>query len=335
MSFVKKAVKKVIKTVKKIVKSKIFKIVAIAALVFFTAGIAAGGFAAFSGVTSVGGFFTAVGQTIATGAASIAGGLGFKGASASLAQYGGAAAEAAGLTAGTGLANAAGVTLAGAPGAAGSVTTTAAGEVVAATGAGVQGGAAALTGKAAGSGFLSSVKGIMGKKVLGDLTIGEMAAKGTMAAVTNALSKKDRAEEPNAFVAGGLARGGGSEAPDAIDYDFGPSTPAPGQQGVQPTTPPPGVPQEEPTVAAQLAQGGQAQPSPASRIQALIAERGPISQPGYGGVADGGGLVGGQQSDLAAALSPQMSVQRPQAQPTGRTFVDEASQLQYGPRGLV
>mgnify|MGYP001814162153 CR=1 FL=1 len=58
MSFVKKAVKKVFKFVKKVVKSKIFKWVAIAALTFFTAGVAAGGFAAFTGVSSVGSFFT-------------------------------------------------------------------------------------------------------------------------------------------------------------------------------------------------------------------------------------------------------------------------------------
>lgn len=99
MSFVKKAVKKVFKFVKKVVKSKIFKWVAIAAVVFFTAGVAAGGFASFAGVTGIPSFFVAVGQTIATGAASIASGLGFKGLSGSLASKGGAAAVKAGLTA--------------------------------------------------------------------------------------------------------------------------------------------------------------------------------------------------------------------------------------------
>ena len=98
MSFVKTAVKKVFSFVKKVVKSKVFKWVAIAALTFFTAGVAAGGFAAFTGVTGVGTFFTAVGQTIATGAASMASTLGFQGVSGSLASHGGAAAIQAGLT---------------------------------------------------------------------------------------------------------------------------------------------------------------------------------------------------------------------------------------------
>jgi hypothetical protein len=98
MSFVKKAVKKVFKAIKKVVKSDLFKWVAIAALTFFTAGVAAGGFAAFTGVSTLPQFFVAVGQTMATGAASITASLGFKGASASLAQHGGAAAIQAGLT---------------------------------------------------------------------------------------------------------------------------------------------------------------------------------------------------------------------------------------------
>ena len=98
MSFVKTAVKKVFTFIKKVVKSKVFKWVAIAALTFFTAGVAAGGFAAFTGVTGVGSFFTAVGQTIATGAASIASTLGFKATAGKIAAHGGAAAIQAGLT---------------------------------------------------------------------------------------------------------------------------------------------------------------------------------------------------------------------------------------------
>jgi hypothetical protein len=98
MSFIKKAVKKVFSAVKKVVKSKIFKWVAIAAIIFFTAGVAAGGFAAFAGVNSVGTFFVAVGQTMATGAASMAAAVGLQGTSASLAAHGGAAAIQAGLT---------------------------------------------------------------------------------------------------------------------------------------------------------------------------------------------------------------------------------------------
>lgn len=98
MSFIKKAVKKVFSVAKKIVKSKVFKWIAIAALCFFTAGVAAGGFAAFAGVNSIGSFFVAVGQTMATGAASMASSLGFQGMSSSLAAHGGAAAIQAGLT---------------------------------------------------------------------------------------------------------------------------------------------------------------------------------------------------------------------------------------------
>ena len=67
MSFIKKAVKKVFKVVKKIVKSKIFKIAAVAALTFFTAGVVMGGFGAFTGVSTIGEFFGAVGSTISQG----------------------------------------------------------------------------------------------------------------------------------------------------------------------------------------------------------------------------------------------------------------------------
>jgi hypothetical protein len=76
MSFVVKAVKKVFKKVtkfvKRVVKSDWFKVVAIVALSLFTAGVAAGGFAAFSGVSGVGSFFGAVGQTMANGWTAIA-----------------------------------------------------------------------------------------------------------------------------------------------------------------------------------------------------------------------------------------------------------------------
>ena len=86
MSFVKKAVKKVFKVAKKVRKkvlgglkklwsNKWFRIATIVAASVFTAGIAAGGFAAFSGVTTVSGFMGAVGSTMSAGMASITGGL--------------------------------------------------------------------------------------------------------------------------------------------------------------------------------------------------------------------------------------------------------------------
>lgn len=71
MSFVVKAVKKVFKKVKKFVKKVVrsdwFKVVAVAALTVFTAGVAAGGWGAFTGVNSIGSFFGAVGSTMANG----------------------------------------------------------------------------------------------------------------------------------------------------------------------------------------------------------------------------------------------------------------------------
>lgn len=323
MSFVKKAIKKVVKTVKKIVKSKIFKYVVIAAAIFFTAGVAAGGFAAFSGVSSIGGFFTAVGQTIATGASAIAGGLGFQGASSTLAGYGGAAAEAAGLTASSQILAPVVVNAMTVGTGAGQAATVAAAQTAA--------------GQAAGSGFLASVKGVLGKKVIGDATIGELASKGIMTAVTASLkSKGDEKEYANSFVAGGVARGGGSEAPAPIDYEFGGqqdlALPSAGEQAGAKQ----GAPVEEPTLAAQMAQGGEAQPSPVSRIQALIQERGPISQPGYGGLAQYAGPARGGLAPQEAAVNPQLLVGQPSgAPPEGRTFTQGASQLQYAPRGLV
>jgi hypothetical protein len=319
---VKRAIKKTIKTTKKIVRSKIFKYIVIAAVIFFTAGVAAGGFAAFSGVSTMGGFFTAVGQTIATGASAIAGGLGFQGASGTLASYGGAAAEAAGLTAGTGIANAAGVTLAGAAGPGASVTTTAAGTVVSSTGAAVGSGAGA-----AGSGFMASVKNVMGKKVLGDVSIGQLAANGITTGVTEMLkAKAGKQDAPNGFVAGGLARGGSDEAPGALGYEFGgsgaPEAPQPGEPAAQP----------EQTVAGQMAQGGEGAPAPANRIQALIAERGPLNPQQYdSGPALAGGLLPQQQSAM-----PQigLQLQQPQTDPD-RRFTMGATQLQYGQGGLV
>jgi hypothetical protein len=82
-SVAKKVVKKVVKTVKRAVKSKWFKYALMAAAIVFTAGVAAGGFAAFSGVSTVGGFFGAVGQTMATGWTAITGAFGATAATSS------------------------------------------------------------------------------------------------------------------------------------------------------------------------------------------------------------------------------------------------------------
>ena len=75
MSGIAKGVKKVFKAVKKVVK-KIWKPLLIATAVAFTGGLAAGGFAAFQGVSSVGGFLGAVGSTTMAGVGAIGGTLG-------------------------------------------------------------------------------------------------------------------------------------------------------------------------------------------------------------------------------------------------------------------
>ena len=107
MSFIGKAVKKVFKVAKKVVKSKWFKYALIAAAVVFTAGVAAGGFAAFAGVSTVGGFMGAVGTTMATGWTAIAGGV-----ASMFGAGGGAAAAGSAATVGT-TANTVGVLAAG------------------------------------------------------------------------------------------------------------------------------------------------------------------------------------------------------------------------------
>lgn len=321
MSFVKKAIKKVVKTVKKIVRSKVFKWIVIAAAVFFTAGVAAGGFAAFSGVSTVGGFFTAVGQTIATGASAIAGGLGFQGASTSLASYGGAAADAAGLSAASILTP---VTV---------NATTIAGGATGMTAAQASAmGLTQATTQAAGSGFFASAKAIMGKKVLGDTSLGQLAAAGITTSMTEAIKNKGSGKEfPNGYVAGGLMRGGSAEAPEAISYEFGGPPSAGAEQQVAQQQQ---APQEESTVAAQLAQGETEQASPANRIQALIRERGPLNPAGNMNTGPGfsGGLMPQEQQVNPAML---VNVPEPQARPE-RRFTTGASQLEYDRRrGLV
>jgi hypothetical protein len=107
MSFVKKAVKKVfnfhkklfkksLSFTKRLLKNRYFQIALVIAASVFTAGVAAGGFAAFSGVSSVGSFFSAVGTTISTGFSSI---TAFATGAQSFAQAFPVAANALGMTA--------------------------------------------------------------------------------------------------------------------------------------------------------------------------------------------------------------------------------------------
>lgn len=75
MKFLKKIGKKIFKGVKKVVK-KIAKPLAIAALVFLTAGIATAGFGALAFGQGVGAFMSSVGSTMMAGAQGIAGAIG-------------------------------------------------------------------------------------------------------------------------------------------------------------------------------------------------------------------------------------------------------------------
>lgn len=287
MSFVKKALKKVWNVTKKIVKSKVFKYVAIAAAVFFTAGVAAGGFAAFgaaAGNAGIGGFFTAVGQTMATGAAAMAGAVGMTGASSTMAGFGGQAAAAAHLAGAPALMGAAasGATTfaaAAAPlatsapyagGASsllypaaetalaspvlGAVTATSVGN--AALGVGAETalssalGAGVTAAPSAGGGVWSTIQDLLGKKVLGDVTGGQLIANAGMAGVKAVLSSEaNKKEYPNSFVAGGLGRGGPAKMEGGlVGTGFGLDA------GAQPTTPD-GM-AGDPSVAKQFAQEG-------------------------------------------------------------------------------
>lgn len=227
MSFVAKAVKKVFKKVgkfvKKVVKSKWFKIAAIAALCVFTAGIgAAGGFAAFSTAATGGtlsGFMSAIGTTMSTGWTSILGTVGLAGTAAPTALASGAA------TVGT-TANTVGVLAAGAGAAAplgGTAGLLAGGATAATTAAGAAAGlgtAAATTagwsvatagvgvGQAATTSFLGKVGSMFMDPGLG----GTMLRGGVMAAyqqhAANKQYERERYYKDNVTVAGGAAFGG-------------------------------------------------------------------------------------------------------------------------------
>lgn len=331
MSFVKKAVKKVFKVVKKIVKSKIFKIVAIAALIFFTAGVAAGGFAAFAGVNTVGGFMVAAGQTIATGAAAITGGLGMAGTSGALAAHGGAAATAAGLAGaplGTALvgtvANTAGVLAAGEGLTAASLSTS---SLAGLGGSTVTGGVALGTSAAqaaatasGGGGFLSAAANIFSKPILGDVTFGQLATSAITTGLGTILkSEMDQRDNPNTFVAGGLARGSGDDrVPGLSGYDFGEP------EGATETA----IDAPVDTLAGQLARAPEeeapAQPQAGDGIRARLEQRGLLGQPQEEQVA--------QANPLAPPAPGQQQAQQGLVSPDGsQPFQQQATQIAYNP----
>lgn len=331
MSFVKKAVKKVFKVVKKVVKSKIFKIVAIAALIFFTAGVAAGGFAAFAGVNTVGGFMVAAGQTMATGAAAITGGLGMAGTSGALAAHGGAAATAAGLAGAPAL----GATL----GTVASTTGVLAADVgvtsLSGIAASATSGVGAVTGTAvaatpafslaatpaASGGFLNAAANIFSKPILGDVTFGQLATSAVTTGLGTVLkSKMDEKDNPNGFVAGGLARGGGSDHKGLTGFEFGdPSGGRPDNTAID-------APVD--TLAGDLARAPeeeeQAVPQAGDGIRGRLAERGLLGAPQEEQVAQG------PQAPVApGAPQPQAGLTNPDGSPAA--FQDQATQIAYNP----
>ena len=222
MSFVGKAVKKVFKTAKKVVSTvgkvarkawgnKWVRIAIIAAACVFTAGIAAGGFAAFSAAagTGIGGFFGAVGTTMATGygaiTASVAGlfgaapvaGVGVPGAVSSAAT-GGVGSVLGGTAASTAVSGSAGIL-------------SAAGQAAFAGGA-IGGSTAAV----AGGGLASSVMGAIMSPTIG----GTMLRTGIMGGIVAYTKKKQYDEEreykDSATVYGGPAFGGSSDLPESF-----------------------------------------------------------------------------------------------------------------------
>jgi len=299
MSFLKKAVKKVFGFVKKVVSSKAFKWVAIAAAAFFTAGVAAGGFAAFTGVSSdIGRFFTAVGQTIATGAASVASGLGFKGASASLASHGGAAAIQAGLT--TTAKTAAGVAISAAPPIGGQAT-----GAIAKTGGGLLSnskGVVPLSAKAvtrstvaastdlAGSQLSKAMAGMTSSGVAGGSGINPIVWQGIGTAFNAMAASKARQNQRKITgVAGGVSHGGSTDPGPQPFFVFGgkegananPSNPAPTQdQGTPPRQPPANTSTVAGQLAQRSAQGQRVNVDPRNADSGLFtAPNGPVAPP--------------------------------------------------------
>jgi len=87
MSSIKRGVKKVFRGAKKVVK-KIAKPALIAAAIYFTAGLATGGFASMQAGSGIGGFFKSVGTTLSNGVSAVNGALGIGQAGAMKAEAG-------------------------------------------------------------------------------------------------------------------------------------------------------------------------------------------------------------------------------------------------------
>lgn len=194
MSFVKKAVRKVFRGAKKFVK-KYGKYVAAAAGLFFTSGLAAGGFSAFQGVGDVGSFFGAVGKTMAVGAQAMGGSLGIgQGVSGSLSASTGVA---EGTTLGTGaLAQSFGAS-------AGTAGAQAAGQAAAQTAA-----------QSGGGGFMGKVGNAL-QGMTSSPTGQYMLAQGIMGGIQSYMAGKKEDEERERYnkstVWGGPRKGGQEE----------------------------------------------------------------------------------------------------------------------------
>lgn len=221
MSAIAKGVKKVFKGVKKVVK-KIAKPVLIGGAIFFTAGIAAGGFAAF-GASSGLSFFGAVGQTMAAGAQAVAGSLGigsgiagtgvtsaFAGTAAQGATLGtGVLAQTLGLSAGPAAA-ASGTAQAGAGVLKSGLAPALPGEVTKASLANLGGSAA--SGYAAGTGgsALATSGGVLGKvggalKGMAGSNVGQlMLAQGIMGGIQSYAQSEEAKKDRKRFMKSGV-----------------------------------------------------------------------------------------------------------------------------------
>lgn len=338
MSFVKKAVKKVFKFVKRLVKNKVFQVIAVVALSVFTAGVAAGGFAAFSGVNSVGAFFTAVGQTMATGAASIASSLGFQGAAQSLAAKGGMAAVKAGLvttaeTAGSIASSAAAAAAkAGAAGNASMAAAHGATAKAAATMAHALPAAGTTAAQAAATGVSGTFSKILGKKVLGNVTTGQLATNMAMTGMKSYMEGKasDKAR-PNGYVAGDVARGGGSETFDYTITGGGPRGEAPDAEQALASNTQAEIGEQGESLAGQMARS---EPEPTGGLAEYAGE--PAAQQ-YAQQDYGEAITGGESLDGYSGGQMQTEQAGPAGLVPDSPFQDRATRIQYDPRrqGLV
>jgi type IV secretion system protein TrbL len=235
MSKAVKAVGKVFKSVgtaiKKVVKSAVFKWVAIAAAVYFTAGAAMGAFGALSAEAAIGA--TTVEGITAAGAA----GAGVAGEAASLAALEGASTVGGGLAGGAGALEGAGALTAGSggPGIIGSMggnvgQAAITGAEGMATGA-AQGMTPATTGysgmadaiKSLGDKLTAAAEKAGGKTLWGNVALGAASAAGNMLAQKNAIEAKQSwdkqmAAQPNmgGWIQPAGVNASGTQAPAAV-----------------------------------------------------------------------------------------------------------------------